>query len=94
MDLHLKGKVAAVTGGSRGIGRRIVQRFAEEGCDVAFCARNEAELERAADEVRQLGVRVFTAVVDITDPEGARAFIDGAGPFHSTSNIFLQEVHS
>ena len=40
MDLNLKGRKAIVTGGTRGIGRAIVDLLADEGCDVAFCARN------------------------------------------------------
>jgi 3-oxoacyl-[acyl-carrier protein] reductase len=41
MDLQLKGKKVALTGGSRGIGRAIAESFATEGADIAICARGE-----------------------------------------------------
>ncbi|MEC8198327.1 MAG: SDR family NAD(P)-dependent oxidoreductase, partial [Pseudomonadota bacterium] len=44
MDLGLQGKRAIVTGGSKGIGRRVVDLLVAEGCDVGFCARNEADV--------------------------------------------------
>ena len=51
MDLGLQGRCALVTGASEGIGYATVLALAEEGCDVAFCARRSDELERLAREV-------------------------------------------
>ena len=55
MDLQLKGKKAIVTGASRGIGRAIAETLADEGADVAICARNVEGLV-AATKVELLGV--------------------------------------
>ena len=55
MELGLKGKVVAVTGGSEGIGRAVVQRFVEEGAKVTFCARRLEPLEQLAAQMRKAG---------------------------------------
>jgi len=53
MDLALSGKVALVTGASRGIGRAIALELATEGCRVVLCARGREALDAAVAEARQ-----------------------------------------
>ncbi len=58
-DFSLKGKVALITGGSRGIGRSIALAFANAGADVAVTSRKIESLEKVAEECREFGVRAF-----------------------------------
>lgn len=66
MDLGLKGKVVAVTGGSEGIGRATALRFAMEGANVALLARRAEPLAKTASEVEALGVQVLAVTGDAT----------------------------
>lgn len=70
MDLGLKGRVAAITGGSRGIGLAIAELLAEEGAHVAVCARSEASLEAARNK------GWLTVAADMTREADASRFID------------------
>jgi 3-oxoacyl-[acyl-carrier protein] reductase len=78
MDLGLKGKAALVTGANRGIGLAIAMGLAREGCDIALCARQPADLAAAADRVRALGVRVAAIPADVLRPDQARGFVEQA----------------
>ena len=78
MDLDLGGKVALVTGGSRGIGRASALALAQEGCHVAICARGEEGLGRALEELRPVSPRVWGKVADVTSSSDVEAFVAGA----------------
>lgn len=80
MDLGLTGKVALVTGGSKGIGRGIAETLAGEGCHVAICARGEGELAQATAELSKqapAGVRVLGMRADMTVEADRQALVDG-----------------
>ena len=79
MDLQLKGKNAVVLGGTRGIGRAIADTLAEEGANVAICARNEDQIKVAVSELEAKGVKAIGASVDVTDGDGLKAWIKSAG---------------
>ncbi|WP_309603866.1 SDR family oxidoreductase [Phenylobacterium sp.] len=79
MDLQLKGKTAVVTGGTRGIGRSIAECFADEGANVAICARNTEQIAETVKALEGRGVTAWGAVVDIADGPALQAFIREAG---------------
>jgi 3-oxoacyl-[acyl-carrier protein] reductase len=79
MDLGLKGKTAIVTGATRGIGRAIADLFADEGANVAICARKADEVEATVAALKAKGVQAFGQVVDIADGAALKAFIAKAG---------------
>jgi 3-oxoacyl-[acyl-carrier protein] reductase len=79
MDLGLTGRVALVTGASRGIGRQIAVDLAAEGCHVALCGRDEAALADASAAAEAAGlhaeVRALAVVADLTDPAAAATVV-------------------
>jgi NAD(P)-dependent dehydrogenase (short-subunit alcohol dehydrogenase family) len=66
---NLRGKSAVITGGSRGLGLALARCLVAEGCRVAICARDEAELERAARDLRTRGADVVTHPCDVSSRE-------------------------
>ena len=65
MDLGLKGKNAAITGSSQGIGYAIALALAKEGCNVALSARGEERLNAAVKDMQKHGVKAVGIVADL-----------------------------
>jgi 3-oxoacyl-[acyl-carrier protein] reductase len=79
MDLRLKGRVALVTGASKGIGKAIALGLAEEGVQLALLARTASALEATADEIRAAtGVTVLALPTDIRDAAAVGASVERA----------------
>ena len=73
--MKLAGKIALVTGGSRGIGRATALAFAAEGADIAFCHLDDGgKADETAGEIRALGRRALHRSVDVADIAAGRAF--------------------
>ena len=75
MDLQLTGRRALVTGGTRGIGRAVVQTLLAEGASVAFCARDAAEVDSTTTALRRAGVVIEGTVLDVAHADGVRAWV-------------------
>jgi len=76
MDLGLKGKIALVTGSSRGIGRGVALALAAEGCDVMLTGRDEKALDEVAAAIRKPGRRAAVAVIDLRGKDAPAKLIE------------------
>jgi 3-oxoacyl-[acyl-carrier protein] reductase len=92
MDLGLKGLRAVVTGGTKGIGRAIVDTLADEGADVAFCARNADDVRAAAAAVGKKGVRAFGEALDIGSGPVLTAWVESAAKALGGIDIVVANV--
>ena len=91
MDLGLSGKVALVTGSSRGIGRGIATRLVEEGADVVFSARGSEALDTAVRDATGPG-RAHGVVADVTNAAGAAAVVAAAVETFGGLDIVVNNV--
>jgi 3-oxoacyl-[acyl-carrier protein] reductase len=92
MDLGLKGKVAMVTGASRGIGRAITLGLAAEGCHLSVCARGQEGVDALSKEVRATGAEVIASAVDVTSENDARCWVEETQQRFGQVNILVNNV--
>jgi 3-oxoacyl-[acyl-carrier protein] reductase len=92
MDLKLAGKIALVTGSSRGIGLATARAFATEGCRLMLSARSAEQLTCAASALRAKGAEVAARVADVGKPEDAVALVDATVAAYGGIDILVNNV--
>jgi NAD(P)-dependent dehydrogenase (short-subunit alcohol dehydrogenase family) len=92
MDLGLKGKVAVVTGSSKGIGYSIASALAREGCQVVISARRKEELQKAAAEIQSANGKVHSIVADATKSDDVKRLIDETAKKFGTIHILVNNA--
>lgn len=90
MDLGLDGLKALVTGGTRGIGRAIVERLAAEGAEVSFCARDAAAVSALADGLGD--GRAHGAAVDVADGDALKAWVEESAQAMGGLDVVIPNV--
>jgi 3-oxoacyl-[acyl-carrier protein] reductase len=95
VDLALSGKVAIVTGGSRGLGFAAAKALIAEGVNVVVCARGEEALTRSTAELQAVaasGAAAFAVVADVSTDEGARKVVDTAVQKFGRLDVLINNV--
>lgn len=92
MNLGLNGKIALVSGASRGIGNRIALALAEEGARLCMCARNQEGLEKAKAEIEALGAEVEAVVADLSEASAGKRFVEAAVSRFGGVDILINNV--
>ncbi len=92
MDLGIKGKVALITGGNKGIGKSSAIEMAKDGCNVVITGRNEADLAAAEEEIKALGVKTLSVAADMETAEGAEKVVNAAFDAFGTVDILFNNA--
>ena len=92
MDLKLTGKIALITGSSRGIGLATAKAFAAEGCRLMLSARSAEQLTKAEAELREIGADVASHVADVSKPDVAAGLVEAAVAAYGGIDILVNNV--
>ena len=92
MDLQLTGRRVLVTGGTRGIGRAVVEAFLDEGADVAFCARDAEEIAATEQALAGRGGSVHGTVVDVADAPGLTGWVTASAERFGGIDVVVSNV--
>lgn len=90
--IDAKGRVALITGASRGIGYLAAKALAAQGCELILHGRTEAHLERVLSEVRALGVRAHAAACELSDPTDVERMLKGIDSLGLDVDIVLNNA--
>ncbi len=92
MDLGLTGRVAMITGASRGIGKTIALGMAAEGCRLSLCARGREDLDETVRELRAGGVEVLGSCLDVTDETAVRRWFEETRDRYRGIDVLVNNV--
>jgi 3-oxoacyl-[acyl-carrier protein] reductase/bacilysin biosynthesis oxidoreductase BacG len=92
MELGIAGRVAIVTGGSRGIGRAVAERLCREGASVALCARTPESLAEAGRALEVLGGPVLALEADLTEPAAAARVVEATAAAWGRIDILVNNA--
>jgi NAD(P)-dependent dehydrogenase (short-subunit alcohol dehydrogenase family) len=88
----LNGRVAIITGASKGIGRVTSQRFADEGASVVCAARSAGLVQETADAITKAGGRAVAVVADVATEEGAQRAVEAAARAFGKVNLLINNA--
>ena len=88
----LTGRVAIVTGGSRGLGREMAEGLAEAGASLMLCARRDDWLTPTVNEMRERGFRVEGMICDVSNPEQVQKVVDTTLAAYSKVDILINNA--
>lgn len=88
----LSGKVALITGGSRGIGKAVAAAYAREGAGVFICARNQPSIDQAVTEIRNRGGEIHGLAGDVGKLEDVRRIVRGAADRYGVIDILVNNA--
>ena len=92
MTNRLDGKVALITGASRGIGKAIAEAYAREGAKIVLNARNPQTLEATAQELRDSGADIYTHAADVSDRDAVKAMVEAAIETYGAIDILVNNA--
>lgn len=90
--MKLGGKVAVVTGSSRGIGRAIAIKLAKEGASVVVNSRKKESAQKVADEIKRLGRKAIAVEGDVSNPKTAKKLVGAAVKEFGSLDIFVNNA--
>jgi NAD(P)-dependent dehydrogenase (short-subunit alcohol dehydrogenase family) len=91
-EQKLHGKVALITGGSRGIGKAIATAYAREGARVFICARKEIDVQKAVTEIESFGARAYGCAGDVGKIEDAERMVQSAAAQFGRIDILVNNA--
>ena len=91
-EADLRGAVALVTGGSRGLGLALSRELARQGCRLAICARDETELEVARAELKGTDVEVLAVPCDVSDPAQVATMVEAVTRHYGGIDVLINNA--